>query len=182
MIPKTWQGPVLRDLLVSSIRRAPTSHPNNSDSLRRVVLQRNVLAAATGDHEASSSPHTPLRRLSSDFSLAAPVDDLGTSPWSYVDPIDKLLLDGPRPRRSTKSLAAPITGTGLDVSARAELREEAWFDQVMEDLEWSAELDDETPVPSPSPVNPVMHQKQPLLYGPPPVHGNRLYTLSTIPE
>ena len=181
MIPKTWQGPVLRDLLVSSIRRAPTSHPNNSDSLRRVVLQRNVLAAATGDHEASSSSYKPLRRLSSDFALPASVDDLGTGAWSYVDPIDKFLLDTTSPRRSTRSIAAP--NTSLDTSARDDMREEAWFDQVMEDLDWSSDMDDEAPLAlSAPPINTATHQKQLLLRGPPPVHGNRLYTLSTIPE
>lgn len=184
MLPKTWQGPILRDLLASSIRRAPTPHSSNSDSLRRVVLQRNVLAAATGDNEAHSPSHASFRHLASEKSLAALFEEFNTPGRSHADSLDKLVLDTSRSIQSKKSLK-PVAQVKHDAKASDELREDAWFDHVMEELDWSSEAadieGDATEAPSTG-RRPANSPKWSPLDGPPPVHGNRLYTLPTIPE
>lgn len=64
LLPKAWSGSV-RDAVVQSIRRAPSTNTYNGDSLRRLALHRNAVKA-TLDAPSESNKPTTLRRLSSD--------------------------------------------------------------------------------------------------------------------
>lgn len=175
MLPKPWQGPALRDVLVQSFRRTPAPHSNNGDSLRRVVLQRNTLMAAADGDIASHSTQPSLRRLSSDFSVAPPIlDDLSSR--SHSDPLDKYALDSARSiqrPRSAPAEASPARST----AEYDELRVDAWFDGVMDDLDWSEELD-----PAPSPGAGLSLWAPSEVNGPPPVRTDGYTTLYPIPE
>lgn len=170
LLPKSWQGPVLRDLLANSIRRAPTSHSNNNDSLLRVVLHRNVLAAATADGDSPSPTHSTFRRLPSDLPLVAAQEDLSAHARSHADAFDKIAWDSSRSTSSAASSRSTYPPVAYEQQA-----EDAWFEQVMNDLDWTEDLDGTTMTIS-APSSPL------LMGGPPPVHGDRTCTLPTIPE
>ena len=146
MISRTWQGPTLRDLLVSSLRRAPPSHPNNSDSLRRVVLHRNTVATAPNDPELGSPKLVNRPWHSYDVPIAMTVDDYSSVKRTRSDRLEsaKTALESPSPSQVIQTDRTEHTEcfepTEHQPQAIAAQREQAWFDQIMDDLDWENSL------------------------------------------
>ncbi|WFD32855.1 hypothetical protein MSPP1_003906 [Malassezia sp. CBS 17886] len=135
MIPRPWQGPV-RDVLAQSFRRTP-SHPNtaNSDSLRRVVLQRNAMMAAVD--AVADIHHPPYHSLRgrAESPLPAAEEHAPTKRERYgVDSAVRYQPTHVRTEEDPRRAAA----------VHEQRMEDAWFEGVFEELsleEASAEPD-----------------------------------------
>ncbi|WFD45148.1 hypothetical protein MPSI1_003825 [Malassezia psittaci] len=194
MISRTWQGPTLRDVLVSSLRRAPSSHPNNSDSLRRAVLHRNTVTTTPNDPELSSPKlvHRPWHLY--DAPIAMSVDDYNSvkrsRSRSRSDRFEsaKAALGSPTPSQVVHAdptahpeYTEPTQHIPHDIAAQ---REQAWFDQIMDDLDWANSLGEDpdgsqlvtSSVSSDSPQRLLRRNKRQY------THSHRLSLLPTIPE
>ncbi|WFD01070.1 hypothetical protein MYAM1_003831 [Malassezia yamatoensis] len=184
MISRSWQGPTLRDVLVSSLRRAPSSHTNNSDSLRRVVLQRNLVATASNDAELGSPKLVNRPWHSYDVPITITVDGHSSVKRTRSDHLEptKTALGSPSPSQVIQTDRTEHT-EHLQHEIAAQ-REQAWFDQIMDDLEWEnslgVDLDESQSVPnlesSDPPHRPLRRKQRQHMY------SRQLSLLPTIPE
>ncbi|KAL4399612.1 hypothetical protein ACI68E_003993 [Malassezia pachydermatis] len=140
LLPKTLQSSV-RDVLAQSVRRAPSqSNGYNSDSLRRLVLQRNALIATVETQDASSPVSPKSIRLFSTDVPKSPVDGSKLR-HSLPGPSSPVL-------RKTRSIHDVSSAAKTEaVSSQEDTLEEQWFDAVLEDLV----SDDEMMMTSPQP-------------------------------
>ena len=135
---KTLPVPV-RDIILQSVRRAPTSHSNgyNGDSLRRLVLQRNTLAAAMDLHDTNPPVHCSLRRLATD--ITSPSFSSSDGRQNQVIHRSSTVL---RKSRSVQQL--PVSSGHVTPCTQEELLEDAWFDRLFDDLLYEDMIDDGT--------------------------------------
>ena len=135
---KTLPVPV-RDIILQSVRRAPTSHSNgyNGDSLRRLVLQRNTLAAALDLHDTNPPVHCSLRRLATDI----PSPPFCSSDGRQSQAIHRFST-ALRKSRSVQQLS--VSSGHVTPCTREELLEDAWFDRLFDDLSCEDIIDDGT--------------------------------------
>lgn len=125
----------VRDVFVLSLRRAPAPHSNghSSDSLRRLVLQRNTLKTALDGCDTSSPRHNSLRRISTDVSNT-PSESLPKQNGFYHNSQPAQAQSSLRRSRSAQDLVAASDDAISAAHTEEELLEDMWFDQVMNDL------------------------------------------------
>ena len=132
----TKQIPVsVRDLFLLSLRRAPAPHSNghSSDSLRRLVLQRNTLKTAL-DSQDTLNRQSSLRRFSTDVSIPVSSESLPKQSSLCRHSQHTRAQSTLRRSRSAQDLAASSNDRNLAVSTREDILEDMWFEHVMEDL------------------------------------------------
>ncbi|WFD08508.1 hypothetical protein MVES1_003884 [Malassezia vespertilionis] len=154
VIAKPFHTPVLRDVLFQSIRRAPTTHTNNGDSLRRVVLQRNAHMAAADADTFQTNHFQRHRRMSMDMAStgAAPEE----VPRSHTpEHVDRHGRESPFGIRRPVSRSIDTSSQLMPATLRELELEDAWFEGLFEELQLGDEPVslEEAPLVQPSPHN-----------------------------
>ena len=123
MNAKLWHGSV-RDAFFQTVRRAPAQQVYNGDSLRRVVLQRNALNAAS-EPQGDSGGRFPARGMFTETKAAhaSAADSKQMTPDRFA------------PKGSTAKNDAAAAPTNTDAPQLSfEERESMWFESLLDEL------------------------------------------------